>query len=243
MGFLVLPGDVLNAPKPERWQPVPGDYVLAVDEAKEESYTNSKTGEQGSRLSLACKIQSGPGLMTSDNGKTIYHTLFLTGGDDKAMRNNMGQLRVFLEAVGLIDHVQANGGQIDADWFVGRQFACHIVIKKDFPRVSDERPVGTPSTRGKAGAPPPQQNRAAVAQPSMLGPVGAAAPAAMPPTMPGMMQPPPQAQAAPTGQPVWDGRQWVLPQAQFMPAYPPSPPQMGAVAVPPPPPGYGVPLK
>lgn len=230
MGFLVLPGDVVNAPRPERWQPTPGEYILRITEAKEEPYTNSKTQEQGSRLSLACEIEMGPGQASADNGKTVYHTLFLTGGDAKAQQNNLGQLKVFLEAIDLLQTVAQNGNQLDTDWFVNRKFACHIAIKKDFPRVSDERPVGAPSTRGGKAAPAPQaQQRPAVAQPGFLPPVQ------QPPAVPPMTQPQPQQYAA---QPQQYAQ---MPQMPQMPGYPQQPPQQPAVAVPPPPQGYQVP--
>jgi len=256
MSMLVLPGNILTTERAARWLPTPGEYLLIVDDCREEANQSEKGG---SRLVVVNKILRGPGQATGDNGKTVYSSYQLSV-------EGMKYLRGFIEACELLDTIAQNGGQqIDPQWFIGRQYSCSISIRKDWPNVTDERPPNQPSTRGRgnSGAQPQQT---AVAAPSMLQPVQPQQPQppvqyqqAQPQPQPQQPYPPPQAQwpnqqqlqpppqqqvyAPPPQQPMPQQPQMQQAQPQMQQAYAqpgfPPPPVQQTVAVPPPPPGYG----
>ena len=222
----MIPVNMQGSKPAERFVPPAGEYYLEVVSC--ESATN-KDG-QGQRLSIKNRILMGPGTSTEFQGKMIYSSYNMDA-------KNRDYLRTFIDACGIWAIVEQNGGNVDSDWFIGKQYYCRVRINKDgYPNVSDER-------HPQSAAPHTQTMPQTAAQPGFLHPV-----APMPQMQAGapmqqFQQPQPQLPQQPQFQQPQPQPQFQqgfpLPQqggnGQSMPNVPPPPQQFQA---PPPPPGF-----
>lgn len=178
-----------------------GDYRLKV--AKVEELTTQDG--QGTRTRVICDIILGPGASADLQGKPIYHSFANT-------QKSLPFMRRFCDACGIGPMIDANGGRIDTDWLVGREFVARVSKRKqqdgrEFVNIDRERPIEAWTYgAGVAGGQPPQQM---APQPGMLQPM----PQPQVPQQAQFQQPAPM--PAPQAQPQQQYQQPQQPQQQY----------------------------
>lgn len=171
----------------------PGDYLLHIEAAEPVAL---KSGE-GYRLSVKCRVMMGPGQVTDYVNRVVFASYNL---DEK----NRGFLANLVKAVELESFVDQNGGQIDGDWLINRDFHARLSVKNGFQQVGQERSIHDNGHSQPAQASSvPQQ--APMMQPQMAAPPMFNQQAPTPPVQsftPPMQQsygPPPTQAAPPSG--------------------------------------------
>ena len=246
MGFLpinvagVAPADDFNYPA--------GEYILSVKEAKMEP---TKDGT-GNRLVIKTNIIMGPNSSLEMQNKPLTHSYYLSE------KSRPFLMRFALAAGVTQEQIAASGGQLDTDWFTGKQYMARISMKNEYTNVDRERPLAAWTHGGIAGQPaaapagaPPASllNPLPTAAPPMAAPPVAAPPqnafnptAAYPATY---GQPQPAAPVAPVAQAPMQ-QQAVAPQQQVAPPPMAAPPAAAPTAFQQPPgvapPTAGVPM-
>ena len=197
----------------------PGQYLLEVESAEVKTNKDGKT----QRLAITNKVVMGPGAESKYVGRKVFNNYNLTDQGKPFLAR-------FAKAVGIDGLIAQNGGNIDSDWAIGKQFYAKISIKNDNNNVGNEQSIAEVQAKQSvpqsaaipAGMMRPAAAPQTIAQPQYAQPVSQYVSTAVPqyaqPTLqmvPGM-QPMPQQYAQPVA------------QQQFqMPAPPPPPAKIG----------------
>ena len=190
MGF--LPINVAGVSAAEDFSYPAGEYILQCKEAKVEP---TKAGD-AYRFIVKSQIVMGPGPSLDMQGKPITHSYALSE------KSRPFVVRFAIAAGVPQQQIDSAGGQIDTDWFPGKQYVARISLRDNYTNVDRERPLAAWTHGSIAG-------QAASAPPQGMAPQGAAQPGLLQP-MPGAMQPP--AQQPPMQQPPM---QQAAPPVQF----------------------------
>ena len=211
MGF--LPINVAGVSAAEDFSYPAGEYILQCKEAKQEP---TKDGT-AYRFIVKSQIVMGPGPSLDMQGKPITHSYALTE------KSRPFVVRFALAAGVPQQQIDAAGGQIDTDWFPGKQYVARISLRDNYTNVDRERPLAA-WTHGNIAGQPAAAPQTGMAQPGLLQPMpGAQQPPMQPPQQPPMAQPPMQ-QGAPqvqfqqsqVGQPYQQPQQPMMGQAPAM---------------------------
>ena len=223
-----IPVDLNGITAIEDFSYPPGEYMMQIKEVK----TQPTKDGQGHRLVISSQIMMGPGTSVDLQGKPFTHGYNLQGSTPEKSVTVKRFLRKFIDACGLGQMVDQNGGQLAEEWFPGKQYVCLITMKDGYTNVGKERSAaewthGT-ATPAAAAQPSTMQPMAApqMAAPQMAAPAAAPQPAAVPAAPMAAQQPaPPMAQPQVVQQP-----QAAPQMAQPAPAVGvPSPPPPGTV--------------
>lgn len=170
---LFLPVNLQNVAPAEGFDYPPGTYLFKVHSVE------SKTNRDGEtqRLVIMNEIVAGPGPSTQFSNRKMPNSYQLT-------EQGAPFLKRFLIACGLTDEfIASQGGNVDAEWLIGRQFVAKVAKNGQYTNMTNERPaeewnaiVATETAGVNGGA------KAAPA-PSLLQPTNQPPPAAQPPQM------------------------------------------------------------
>ena len=226
---LFLPINLANVAPAEGFDYPPGTYLFKVH--KVETKTN-KDGES-QRLVVTSEIVAGPGPSTQFATRKMMNSYQLT-------EQGAPFLKRFLVSCGITDEfIASQGGNVDADWILGRNFVAKVIKNGQYTNMGNERPAEEWNSIVAQEAAGNGTGQKAAPAPSLLTPTTQPPPAAQPPQQ--FVQPQQFAQPQMQQPQMQQPQQFAQPQMQ-QPAFqqPPQPqpqPQQPAFAggvIPPP---------
>lgn len=216
-----------------------GDYIFEIEKTEERV---NQDGQQ-KRLLIGNKIVMGPWASEEYKDRKLSNSYQFTANGAKFIKR-------LLHACGFTDDViRQQGGQMDHQWLIGKQYVASVFKNGQYTNIGNERPITewdpskAPTATTTAGvpvsAPPPSimrpvQTQAPVAAPPTVAPPAVAAPAAPPVQQPPVMGAPPVQPMQPAMQPPVNTMVPPTMQAQVQPGMPPVQPpvQQPVVAAP-----------
>ena len=211
-----------------------GDYIFEVEKTEERMNQDG----QNKRLLVGSKIIMGPYASEEYKGRKLSNSYQLTTKGAGFLK------RLFIACEIGDDIIRSAGGQLQADWLVGRQYVATVFKNGQYTNITNERPLSEWDPT-KVATPPPQKAAPAISTPppAIMQP---AQPAALPQQAVGGFQPPvvgappmqQQAQFAPPMQPQMQAPMQPQAQAPMQPQMPaqaaaPAMPQMAGASAPP----------
>jgi len=175
---VIIPINLANVPVATGFDYPPGKYIMKIKGSK----VAANSDGQSHRLVVTSEILMGPGPSEQFKGRPMSNSYQMTDKGAPFLK------RLYV-AVGITEeYIAQNGGQVDTDWLVGREYKCDIIKKDNYSNITNEAPLDSaPATAAApAMAPQPSLLQPTNAQPPMMG--------SAPPPVQGFSAPPPPPQ-------------------------------------------------